>query len=383
MHNLKPAYISRLIACSLIASIIGGTAVARQLNNGVEGTVRDGFTGKPLQAVSVFLNNTYIGTATNINGDYRLRNIPPGSYTLVFSSIGYTRKAYELSFPAEDVSVNPELYPVTINLGEVEISREADRQWRADLEYFRQYFLGHTRNASHTRIRNPEVLHFIRNKDRFHAWATEPLSIRNEALGYHIDYHLESLIIDDGILYTNGFAQYRQIKRWNPDQPFNWRDERIRAYRGSYRHFLNALVADRLRQEGFSLYFTDRTYSEYHEELPRPKLIPVTDPGQLFRYNNDFRRIELLNPERLPFLRIDYDPEVPEAELVFSQPRFSGEPHQISWIEFPAGKVLVEFRTAHEVSGYRSVLHGYWGWASRLPELLPKEFQFPAEWTKN
>jgi hypothetical protein len=56
----------------------------------IKGRVTDLETGKPITGVNVILDNTYLGASTDIHGDFFILQIPPGSYTLRFSMIGYT-----------------------------------------------------------------------------------------------------------------------------------------------------------------------------------------------------------------------------------------------------------------------------------------------------
>src|ERR1700733_5130667 len=55
----------------------------------VRGKVVATETNKPIQGVSVYINNSFLGTSTDDNGEFVLNNIPPGLYKLVFSHIGY------------------------------------------------------------------------------------------------------------------------------------------------------------------------------------------------------------------------------------------------------------------------------------------------------
>ena len=55
----------------------------------VAGRVIDKETGKGLPGVNVFFKGTNLGAATDSDGYYRVINIPPGSYTLVASMMGY------------------------------------------------------------------------------------------------------------------------------------------------------------------------------------------------------------------------------------------------------------------------------------------------------
>jgi outer membrane receptor for ferrienterochelin and colicin len=54
----------------------------------VEGTVTDSADGTPLPGVTVVVRGTDFGTATNAEGEYRLR-LPTGTYLLRFSSVGF------------------------------------------------------------------------------------------------------------------------------------------------------------------------------------------------------------------------------------------------------------------------------------------------------
>lgn len=54
------------------------------------GVVKDATTGEPLAGVNVMLEGTAIGAATNYDGYFVILNIPPGTYTVKASFIGYS-----------------------------------------------------------------------------------------------------------------------------------------------------------------------------------------------------------------------------------------------------------------------------------------------------
>ena len=62
----------------------------------LQGIVADSLTQEPLIGASVFLVGTSFGDATNIDGEYKIRNIPDGTYTLRVSYIGYETKFMKL-----------------------------------------------------------------------------------------------------------------------------------------------------------------------------------------------------------------------------------------------------------------------------------------------
>jgi hypothetical protein len=65
----------------------------------VAGLVIDKATGEGLAGVNIFFKNTNIGAASDLDGYYRIINVPPGTYTLSVSMIGYS------SVTVEDIKI--------------------------------------------------------------------------------------------------------------------------------------------------------------------------------------------------------------------------------------------------------------------------------------
>ncbi|MDZ7721732.1 MAG: TonB-dependent receptor [candidate division KSB1 bacterium] len=55
----------------------------------ITGIVRDATTSEPLQGVNVFIENTFIGASTDVDGRYSITQISPGAYQLRAGYIGY------------------------------------------------------------------------------------------------------------------------------------------------------------------------------------------------------------------------------------------------------------------------------------------------------
>ena len=55
----------------------------------ISGVIKDASTGEPLPAVNVVIEGTTLGGATDNEGHYFIINIPPGTYTLLASMVGY------------------------------------------------------------------------------------------------------------------------------------------------------------------------------------------------------------------------------------------------------------------------------------------------------
>ncbi|MCA9733481.1 TonB-dependent receptor [candidate division KSB1 bacterium] len=78
----------------------------------IEGYVKDRDTKDVLPGANVFLVGTSIGGATDLSGHYKIKNIPPGSYTLRIKFIGYELQEIPVQIEADvlltkDVSLAP------------------------------------------------------------------------------------------------------------------------------------------------------------------------------------------------------------------------------------------------------------------------------------
>ncbi|MEM6784589.1 MAG: TonB-dependent receptor [Bacteroidota bacterium] len=58
----------------------------------IAGTVVEEGTGQTLPGVNVVIDGTTQGSSTSLDGDYRIASVAPGTYTLVFTYIGFTTK---------------------------------------------------------------------------------------------------------------------------------------------------------------------------------------------------------------------------------------------------------------------------------------------------
>ena len=73
-----------LLIVSVASMLFAGTT------GKISGTVKENEKGQLLPGANVFIVSTTLGSSTDINGNYTIINIPPGTYTVEFSMIGYT-----------------------------------------------------------------------------------------------------------------------------------------------------------------------------------------------------------------------------------------------------------------------------------------------------
>ncbi|MCK5125804.1 MAG: von Willebrand factor type A domain-containing protein [candidate division Zixibacteria bacterium] len=76
----------------LTISLIVATIIVQAASTGIiKGTVTDSKTGESLFGVSVVIEGTNLGGKTDFDGNYLINNLPPGTYNLLFSSLGYEK----------------------------------------------------------------------------------------------------------------------------------------------------------------------------------------------------------------------------------------------------------------------------------------------------
>jgi outer membrane receptor protein involved in Fe transport len=92
----------------------------------IAGRVTDAENGQPLPGVGVVIVGSTMGAATNEDGFYTILNVPPGTYSLRFSLVGYTRTTVENVKVEIDLtaSISRQLKSTTLETGEVTVTAE-------------------------------------------------------------------------------------------------------------------------------------------------------------------------------------------------------------------------------------------------------------------
>jgi hypothetical protein len=87
----------------------------------LRGKITDSKTGEALVGATVFLVDTDLGAASNVDGDYVIRNIPPDSYNIRISYIGYAPQIlFNVVIRSEgNADINIPLESSDVNLDEV------------------------------------------------------------------------------------------------------------------------------------------------------------------------------------------------------------------------------------------------------------------------
>jgi outer membrane receptor protein involved in Fe transport len=75
----------------------------------LSGRVTETETGEPLIGVNVIIEGTSFGAATDLDGRYIINNIPPGTYSVVFSAVGFEKKQVNNVRVSVDFTTNLDL----------------------------------------------------------------------------------------------------------------------------------------------------------------------------------------------------------------------------------------------------------------------------------
>ena len=73
----------------LLIFIAPGSMALGQGESGIQGRITAAGTGAPLAGVNVLVEGTFIGAASDLDGYYQIKKLPPGRYTVFASMIGY------------------------------------------------------------------------------------------------------------------------------------------------------------------------------------------------------------------------------------------------------------------------------------------------------
>lgn len=276
----------------------------------LHGRVLDAETQEPIPLVSVFFDGTFAGTSTDEKGNFKLDVSKYISRPLTISAMGYSPYSLENLDPGKSYSVL-----LVRNLYEIEeasvIGNDIAKKRKAYMRIFKSEFIGLTPNARSCYIMNEEDITFNYNSDQdtLRARALKPIEIHNDALGYHLEYHLESFefVKETQRVFYQGSIVFTFDLAWEGYRSKVFKRRRRYAYTGSGKEFIRKLWQNSLKSSGYSI----RDYSTgealkfedmvLQDSLGRKYL---KYPGNLdIHYYNYISRISFLKEEAF----IDHD----------------------------------------------------------------------------
>jgi outer membrane receptor for ferrienterochelin and colicin len=79
----------------IVLLVLSHGILSAQTTGKLAGMVTDASSGEPLAGANVFIENTNLGAAVDLEGAFYILNIPPGNYSVIIEMIGYETQKYE------------------------------------------------------------------------------------------------------------------------------------------------------------------------------------------------------------------------------------------------------------------------------------------------
>ncbi len=314
----------------------------------IEGTVVDADTNEPIVYASVYLARTTVGTATNLNGAFKLDKIPAGKYDLTISMLGYTTFSKPVVLEATSISnFKVRLKSAAKELETITVKASKIKTRKADFTEFKKFFLGETQNSYHCKILNITDIFVYKQDGKLIALTAKPVEVVNEALGYKIFYDLKEFEVNylRGQVLTSGIPRFEELVPSSAREKRKWERERDRAYYGSFEHFLRSLV--------------NRNLSNNFFHILNEKGIPISEDSLLVNSALKYKG----------FLKVTFTNEPPEIQPYKFYIKF-----QNSSIELNGNPITI-FENGNFEDFHNLIVDGYFGWTSHIAELLPYGYQ--------
>ena len=326
--------------------------------------------GMPMQAASVFAQNTTLGTVTDADGKFTI-NLPAGGFDLVFSYTGYKTESRRVSAAEANQKLEIKLAEKEKELESVSVvsSNEVMNGIEKYGAFFKEEFIGKTENAKNCEIQNPEVLHFFfsKKKNRLKITATEQLVIKNNALGYTLKYALDSFTHEykTEMSTFTGFPFYENMAA-DSLQQLKWNDARATAYKGSTLHFMRSLYNKTLKEEKFEVQFVVNV-------LGKDEAIKLKDIYGSLDYSKDdsTQTVEIMPNQ--PNVGILYLAAKPNA-VYLSENKNEPKSFRFSILSIKPKESIVIEQNGYYYDQNDITTSGYWTW-EKIADQLPYDYK--------
>ena len=385
-------WISLIIICPIIVnSFLSSNYRFAQTTSrvSISGKVTDSETGQPLPNVDVYLLGTTLGDIADESGNYIIQGVPFGNHELVASMMGYEVQRREVAIYQSTLrTFHFKLKPKVFLAEEVEVTTEEPKEWKKNLKVLEKVFFGVKDFSKKCKFLNPEYINLEYDEvlKEFKAYAEEPIRFENKALGYEVTFILEEFTMKLGDRSRKGVdrAKFQKYKRTslvefykelipkNDGEKKKWKKNRLKAYRGSQRHFLKSLCDGRLAKEGFELCgSTTVTFIDdvnfLHRVHPDSLLSKTTDDSRpVLSFPNYLMVIYKKEGDDIGrFFWRDFKGTVRRPGRLAKQKRY-----QVSWLDIIHGKDVILNKNGFIIpeEADLSLITGYWLW------------DCPAEW---
>ena len=288
---MKACFLSMFLFCFLVTTY-------QAQDNTITFNILEHDIEQPIEAAHVFLLNSTIGSISDAQGKCNLSWPNNFAGQLVVSHIAFENVILSIDeLEIVDGSCVISLKANNSSFNEIVVTSKRDSKWKKHFNTFQNTFLGTGKEAEKCEILNPQVLRFDSNKERFKATATAPLKIRNDYLGYDIEYLLDELIVEaDGSKSYKGQARFTDL--YGEEIPRSISKKRNRLFLASRRHFFQTLINDSIHELPYEV--TTNTYLNGHfieqSKPSRNELLVFDEISGFYKfYFSDFLQVVNFN----------------------------------------------------------------------------------------
>jgi len=115
--------VKRFVGWCIAIVLASGVSAAQQETNQIRGTVTDAVSGETLPGVNVLLAGTSRGTVTDINGNFSLKQLRDGAYTVTVSLVGYKQNTKQVSLgEGRTQTIDFRLSPTSVQMNTVVVT---------------------------------------------------------------------------------------------------------------------------------------------------------------------------------------------------------------------------------------------------------------------
>lgn len=338
----------------------------------ISGKVIDANSKAPMQAASVFAQNTTMGTATGTDGRFTLW-LPNGGYDLAATFAGYETSTKRITTAdANDSNLVIEMKLQVKSMEEVAV--KSSNELKDGLEkygsFFMDNFIGKTTNSKQCDIKNKEALkfYFSKKRNRLKVRADEPLVIENAALGYRIKYTLDSFTHDYNTVVSTfaGYPLFEEMQPLDAAQAAVWKANRITAYKGSILHFMRSTYNKQLKEEGFEIQFI------VNKNGVDTAIKGLDFYGALNYDRNDSTQITEINPNQTE-VAIIYKNELPDKVYTDAN-EDAPKKFELSFVTFPPAQAIGIEQNGYYFDQNDITMTGYWSW-EKVADMVPYDFK--------
>jgi hypothetical protein len=355
----------------LVLSLLICFGLKAQTHFVISGKVMSDSGAVTLQAASVFALNTTLGTVTDAEGNFKL-TLPNGGYDLVISFTGYKAESRRITTADAIEKLTIKLFPKEKELEAVAVksSNEVLDGLVKYGKFFKEEFIGKTPSSLFCNIQNPEVLHFFfsKKKNRLKITATEPLNIKNDALGYNIKYELDSFTheYNTEVSTFSGNSLYESMQG-DSLQLEAWKTARQEAYKGSLLHLMRSIYNKDLKEQQFEMQFLVKVYNK----VEAMKLKDVYGSINYAKYDST-QTVEILPNQ--PEVGVLYLGSKPSRAYQIDNPDEPSE-FKFTTLSFKPSESIVIEQNGYFYDQNDVVRSGYLAWC-KVAEQLPYDFVF-------